>query len=194
MPYPFVVGVYWKNPVSQPIESPQGAPLLPLLNNITWGKLDTCQVRQPWYTCKLTSTYYTLYKYIVNVFWKKVLLIISSLYLATLINHLVSWSLLASYITGSTCIKIDKLNIYSLGINPRNSAKKDSPNSLWNSPLGKPSGGALPSVGAKNTALGKSGKLWNSSSICSFMHSKLWIVFILWKIKSCDCDTKLIDL
>lgn len=43
---------------------------------------------------------------------------------------------------------------YLPGINPRNSAKKDSPNSMWNSPLGKPSGGALPSVGAKNSPLG----------------------------------------
>ncbi|XP_061168006.1 serine/threonine-protein kinase ICK-like [Saccostrea echinata] len=45
---------------------------------------------------------------------------------------------------------------YLPGINPRNSAKKDSPNSLWNTPS-KPSVGALPSVGAKNTNLGTLG-------------------------------------
>jgi hypothetical protein len=45
------------------------------------------------------------------------------------------------------------------GINPRNSAKKDSPNNMWNTPVGKPSLGALPSVGAKNTNLGKTSSL-----------------------------------
>lgn len=74
------------------------------------------------------------------------------------------------------------------GINPRNSAKKDSPNSMWNSPLGKPSVGALPSVGAKNSPLGK---LWQFCSSMQKYTAVRWILlhvnnmkfFDLWQVE-----------
>lgn len=49
------------------------------------------------------------------------------------------------------------LNIFFLGINLRNSVKKDSLNSMWNLLLGKFFVGVLFSVGVKNSFLGK---LW----------------------------------
>lgn len=75
------------------------------------------------------------------------------------------------------------LNIFFPGINPRNSAKKDSPNSMWNSPLGKPSVGALPSVGAKNSPLGK---LWQFCSSMQKYTAVRWILLHVNNMKFFD--------